>query len=417
MTATTTVPALHAPYVTEADGRWLAAGARDRLFLVGSVVLVPIPILAFLLLSAAGLDAGVSGDLVSLLVMVPLGGPHVYATFARTFMTPRFWREERFLVAASLLVFAVVVLAAVTSAFFDLEIRGAPPMRYVLTFFFFWAGVHVAHQHAHVIAVLRPTGTPGRDRLGCVDYLLVLIALYPVALFRMSMADTHDPTLATADADALATRIVLALGGSREFADDYVFRIGHVSPILPDFLLHPTCWIAATLLFAACSTVFAWRSWRAHRAGLGLGLRFWLVALAATAGALVPLVPHLDSAFQGINAWHCCQYLGIVWLASRATGFGRAAIRPLRFYGGAVLATLGLMAVILALAAVISAGSGGEFALLGHDVPPRDASTGRLLYRPGSILLAYYLLGFSVLLVHYFVDGSHLFRRRQLLGA
>jgi hypothetical protein len=39
---------------------------------------------------------------------------------------------------------------------------------------------------------------------------------------------------------------------------------------------------------------------------------------------------------------------------------------------------------------------------------------GKPLYRPGSVLLAYYLLGFSFLLVHYLHDGFFFCRKRYL---
>ena len=35
------------------------------------------------------------------LVMVPLGGPHVFATYTRTFLNPRFAREDRTLLAVN----------------------------------------------------------------------------------------------------------------------------------------------------------------------------------------------------------------------------------------------------------------------------------------------------------------------------
>lgn len=415
MTATSAAFELDAPRAPAGEA-CLHTKSWDRILLAGGALLVPIPIVAFVVLRSLGFSVAVAGDLVTLLVMVPLGGPHVYATFTRTFLTARFRREERALFLGSFGVFAVVVTAAVTSAFFDVELGGSPPMRYLLTFFFFWAGVHVAHQHSYVVACLRQRGAaPPRDRFAWVDYAVILLALYPVALFRMSMAGTAD---GVADPQALATRMVVALGASPGFVDDYLFRIGRVAPILPEFLLHPACWMLATAVFAACVGVFAWRAWQTRRRGQPLGTAFWVVACAGVTGFLVPAVPHLDSGFQGINAWHSFQYLGLVWLMNHNSAARREQVvgstNPLRYYATAVGATAALITVILLVAFAIATASGGEFAMLGHDQPPRDPASGRVLYRPGSVLLSYYLVGFGVLLVHYFLDGAYLFRRRQL---
>jgi hypothetical protein len=38
------------------------------------------------------------------------------------------------------------------------------------------------------------------------------------------------------------------------------------------------------------------------------------------------------------------------------------------------------------------------------------------LYRPGAVLLAYYMVAFSLLLVHYLHDGVFFFRKRYVVG-
>ena len=43
--------------------------------------------------------------------------------------------------------------------------------------------------------------------------------------------------------------------------------------------------------------------------------------------------------------------------------------------------------------------------------------TPRPEYRPGAVLLAYYMVAFSLLLVHYLHDGHYFFRPRDLRGA
>ncbi len=48
--------------------------------------LVPVPMIVWCALRAAGIASGVAEDLVTLVVMVALGGPHVVATFGRTLL-------------------------------------------------------------------------------------------------------------------------------------------------------------------------------------------------------------------------------------------------------------------------------------------------------------------------------------------
>jgi hypothetical protein len=400
----------------------------DRWFIAGGAILVPIPILAFYLFRSLGLSAAACEDLVTLLVMVPLGGPHVFATYTRTFLNPRFAREDRWLFAGAWMVTAVVVTAAVGSAFLDWRIAGSPPIRFVLTFFFFWAGVHIVQQNGFLAAGLAARAPRRGSRWwGAVDYAVMLLALYPVSLFRMSMVNLGDASMASADPSALATKIVVAVSGSSAFADEYVFRIGRVAPFLPEFLRHPACWMLATVAFVAALVLFAIKTRRERAAGTLIRSRYQLVLWMAILGSLVPLFPNLDSAFQGMNAWHSFQYLGLLWLMnqrSRQRGeiryplFERlsAPDRPLRLYWAGIVGTIGLLAVVLLAGLAIETVSGGEFALFGHAAPRLDPATGNELYRPGAVLLAYYLIGMSVLLTHYLHDGFFFFRQRYIVG-
>ena len=89
--------------------------------------------------------------------------------------------------------------------------------------------------------------------------------------------------------------------------------------------------------------------------------------------------------------------------------------RPRRFYLAGLAATFLLLAVVFAVGCTIEHLSGGEFALFGRSEPIVDAATGRELYRPGAVLLAYYMIAFSILLTHYLHDGVFFFRRRYLV--
>lgn len=424
MTQVASLPAVHD------DGPWLRSRSWDRIFVTGGAYLVAVPILLFYVFRQAGAAVSTAEDLVTLFVMVLVGGPHVFATYTRTFLEPRFAKREPRMFFGAFLVLAIVIGAAVSSAFFDVRIAGFPPIQFVMTFFFFWAGVHIVHQASYLCAAYeeRHAAAPTRARRvsNALDYLVMLGCLYPVSFFRMSMI--ADPSRSDiANPDALATQIVVALSGSRSFADEYVFRIGRVAPILPDFVLADVFWIVFSALYLVVLALFVRKSVREHRDGTLNRTRFKLVVATAFVGLLVPVFPNLDTAFQGFNAWHSFQYLGIVWLWNRGAfdrgelkgAFPRAISGPDRsgsFYLAAIAATVGLLLVILCTGWLIEVGSAGRFRMFGLDSIPLDPVTGRPEYRPGSVLLAYYMVAFSLLLVHYLHDGHFFFRTRDLQG-
>jgi hypothetical protein len=408
---------------------WLRDRAWDRMFITGGALLAIVPIALYYLLTGMGASVATAEDLVTLIVMVLVGGPHVFATYTRTFLQPGFRRREPLMFAGALVVIAVVVGAAASSAFFQATLGGYPPIQYVLTFFFFWAGIHIVHQSSYCATCYGiragDLADPRRRWLDRVDYLVMLGCLYPMSFFRMSMIG--DPARgAVADPDALATRIVVDLSGSAAFADEYVFRIGRVAPILPDFVRADVFWIAVTIAFFAAVAVFGWKSWRQQQDGTLNQPRFALVAATAVVGFVVPWFPNLDTSFQGFNAWHSFQYLGIVWLWNRQAydrgqvrgGLAERIAAPGRarsFYRIALVTTLGLLGLILAVGWIIELSTGGQFRMFGHDAAGGDSITGGDGYRPGSVLLAYYMVAFAFLLVHYLHDGIFFLRHRDLV--
>ena len=131
---------------------WLHDKRWDRIFIIGGAVLVPIPIILYYVLGSLGVAVGAREDIVTAVVMILVGGPHVFATYTRTVLNPRFRREDRALFIGAFVVASIVIGSVVASAFFDLRILGRPPIQFVLTFFFFWAGVHVLPQNSYFAA-------------------------------------------------------------------------------------------------------------------------------------------------------------------------------------------------------------------------------------------------------------------------
>lgn len=379
----------------------VAAGAAGHWRgVAGGLWLVPLPIVAYLLFRAGGIAVGTAEDLVTLLVMVPLGGPHVVATLRRSLLHGPFWRQQTVLALGAAGVLGGATTIAAASAFTGATLAGLPLQTWLLTFFFFWAGLHVLQQH---LVALELTGGPavGEVPRRWLERSLVLGSLYPVSLFRMSMS-SGQATGRAADPEALATRLVNALGGDAAFADDYVFRIGRAVPVLPDLLRTPWPWLFVGVAFAAA---FGAHAVAACRRPGGPSRRERLVLAVAATGFVVPLFPSLDVAFQGINAWHCLQYLGLVGVAF--------PLAPATSWRRGVALTLGLVLAMFVTAWAIESVTAGRFPMFGHDSSPSGEVVG---YRPGAVLLAYQLLGFGWLLVHYLVDTVQFVRPSLMPG-
>src|SRR5438477_9095695 len=116
--------------------QWLRSPAWDLTFISLSAVLVPLPLTLYTTLTTIGLAADDSGSVVDAIVALLIGGPHIYATFTRTFADPVFRVHHRRIVATSMLI-PVGVIAIALAAFSAL-----------LTVFYLWASVHVLQQIA-----------------------------------------------------------------------------------------------------------------------------------------------------------------------------------------------------------------------------------------------------------------------------
>ena len=87
-----------------------------------------------------------------------------------------------------------------------------------------------------------------------------------------------------------------------------------------------------------------------------------------------------------------------------------------RFYAVALGATVGLIALLFVVGTLIQSATAGQFPMFGHPDGATTISTDQsVVYRPGSLLLAYYMIAFSLLLVHYQHDGFFFFRTRDLV--
>jgi hypothetical protein len=379
---------------------WIHSPSWDKRWIIFPALLAPVPPLIYylslyLLARFTTMDpvtrVGAAEDIVSLFVMVLVGGPHVWVTFTRTWLHPEFRARERFWYFASFGVVPAVAIMALSSEF---------TRRLLLTGFFFIASLHIIHQLSYVIRFYqnRDAARPSlRSRL--IDIGAVLFPLYPLSSFRMVMVNENSMAFAWA-----------SQWFGTETARQLQFNIGRAHPMLPDFILSDWFWMANLTALVVALSLWGAKSVREYRAGKLQTGKFMLICCAIGVGLFCPLLPNLDSSFQGFNLWHSMQYIALTWFITRVQIQKGRRLNPFvkwlaadergggRYYGVAFAIVVGLIGVILAVALVISqVQSVGMFGGAGE--------VGTLSYKPGAILQAYYLFGFGLLLTHYFHDA------------
>lgn len=325
---------------------WIQSRRWDLTWLIGSALLVP-----------AGLAvvwSGAPADAVNLAVTALVGGPHVFSTLLTTYLDPRFRRSHRLALAAAALLVPAGVVAMTLLDF-----------QALISFFVFWASLHVLQQNAYLADVYRRrAGRPEPALSRFLDYAVLFLSFYPLASYKLVRDE---------------------------------FSLGSIRILIPSFARAEVTWRLAAAAFALA--LVAWlakTAWEAHRGVLNLP-KTLLIGVTVTVAFLIPAAERgerLELAFQTVNAWHSLQYLAIVWVVlkvrrergllespfvARLAGPGRAAWG---FYGICFLFTAGLLAVVFALVRLDPLG-------LAHEQ-------------------YYYMTVLSALFVHYTLD-SYLF--------
>ncbi|HEY6050719.1 MAG TPA: hypothetical protein VIZ58_05670, partial [Thermoanaerobaculia bacterium] len=135
--------------IARTGGPWIRSRRFDLLFLTASGVLVFFPYLSYGLLQRLGASQDTASLVVGLAVTLLVGGPHMYSTFLRTALEPRFREKHGWLVYAPLVIIPALVVIGSFYAFLLL-----------LTGFFFWASVHVTQQAQFISETYRRKVTP-----------------------------------------------------------------------------------------------------------------------------------------------------------------------------------------------------------------------------------------------------------------
>ena len=332
------------------ESKWICSRRWDLGWLVLSALTVPIaPLLYYLGLSPAA---------VAFLILLVVGGPHVFVTFTRTNLDPGFVRRHPWYSRGAYLIpFLTAAFALSAKELF-------------LTVFFTWASLHVLQQILYVANAYsnrqRFAPTPWERFF---EYGAVLSCLYPFATVRMV---------------------------------EGTFMLDDTKLLVPEALLGPGLVVTSFGVFG-----FFLAGWivmsvlRYRRGDLHYG-KTSLIGATVVATLFTPLFPNLDVAFQGINTWHCVQYLALIWWANRIRRergemefpFVKALSEPglrgtLRYYLTAVAGTGAVIGLIYGIHALV----------------------------PGiSMLLVYYMIGKGLLLTHYYYD-TFLFTRRDEVTA
>jgi hypothetical protein len=327
-----------------ADDVWIYNRKFDLVFLTLSGALVFLPYLSYGLLQRLGASPGTASLIIGLAVTLLVGGPHMYSTYLRTALEPRFRARYGVLAFLPMLVIPALVILGALYAFLLL-----------LTFFFFWASIHVTHQAQWISETYRRKAAGKVSPLdGLLDGAVILGALYTVAM--------------------------------NQFVEGR-FALGSNALLFPEFLRHRIVAVAFTFGFSALVLYYIVRTIGEIRRGEASVPRLLFMAFTVGLAFVIPLFDNLDVAFQGFNTWHSLQYLALTWfILSRNAAHGEignpvtqqlAGTRKTgRFYAAMVGATLV---------------SGGVYLLIWKGFGfPQDKS--------------YYVVVLSFLLIHYFYD-------------
>jgi hypothetical protein len=333
---------------------WIYKPSWDLPVLILSAVLVPLP---FLVAWGAQMSGRIGQqqaiDFINIVVATLIGGPHLFSTVTFTVLDGRFrTRHPRYLYAAMILPAIVLYL-------------GITQYRLLITFFFSWASLHVLHQVIYLSDCYRTRqGRPDPVWSRAVDYGLILTALYPIGLVKISQGK---------------------------------FGVGGVILPYPDFLRPLQLPLLAGIAFGGCLIGWAVKTTIEIRRGTVSVPKTLLIGITTLVSFLLPLGSNLDILFQGYNTWHSFQYLFLLWLINRLRdqrgeideGVVRRLVRRrgMSVYYLCFVAATGIMVILT---------------LLVRATTPLSADQ------------SYFIVVLSVLLMHYYFD-HFLFAHPQLV--
>lgn len=333
---------------------WIYKRSWDLPLIILSAILVPFPFLIAWLAQVSGwMKPQQAVDLVNIIVATLVGGPHLFSTVTFTFLDPRFRARYRWYINLAFLLPVLVVWT------------GVYHYEFLITFFFSWASLHVLHQVIYLTDCYRSRSAV-REALWSrlVDYGLILTALYPLGIYKLSQRQ---------------------------------FYVGGVVLPYPDWLRAIPLAEIAGVVFTFFLTVWIGKTIQEFRHGRASLPKTLLIGITTAVSFFLPMGSNLDVLFQGYNTWHSFQYLFLLWLINRlreqrgelADGFVRRLVRrdSMSTYYLCFLAATGVLVLLtLAVRSVTSLSA--------------DRS--------------YFVVVLSVLLMHYYFD-HFLFSHPQMI--
>jgi hypothetical protein len=157
--------------------------------------------------------------------------------------------------------------------------------------FFAWAALHVLHQVTYIVELYnhkeynyvrkrKQDMVVLRSRV--IDYALILTCLFPVAAYKV----WHR-----------------------------TFQIGtnDLGKVIPGFFEQRWFFVTLSTIFFVSLLAYMWKTIGELRNGTINLPRTVFVVITVIVAFLTPLLPNLDTAFQGLNTWHSFQYLAITF--------------------------------------------------------------------------------------------------------
>lgn len=267
-------PALHRDHPT----RWLRDRRWDMIFIILSVLVVPLPYIFYLFgTNVLNQDADMVRNVINGFVAIAVGGPHMMSTMLRTSFDKEFNRRYPMLIRSS----AIIPIIVVSLAFLNLNL--------LLTIFFFWAMLHVLHQVTYIVELYNhreqkfirtnsAVSLPAR----LIDYAVVLTCLFPMAAYKISQG---------------------------------TFAVGtnDLTKVIPQAFQEPWLFIGAACVFFVAAAAYIFKTVREYQQGIINWPKTIFITLTVIVFFPLAAFENLDTAFQGANTWHSFQYLAITF--------------------------------------------------------------------------------------------------------
>ena len=242
--------------------------------IIFSAVLVPMPfVIAWLAQTTGWLDPEKTVDLINITVALLIGGPHLFSTVTFTFLDGRFRSRHKAYIAMAFVLPCIVIYL------------GVYYYTALITFFFTWASIHVLHQIIYLTDCYRTRSSHAEQKWSrMVDYGLVLTALYPIGIYKMSLR---------------------------------LFHVGGVVLPFPDFLRVFNLPVLVGIVFGILLVAWIAKTVVEFREKRGSVPKTLLIGVTTVVSFCLPMGSNLDVLFQGYNTWHSFQYLFLLWLINR----------------------------------------------------------------------------------------------------